>query len=115
MSEDPQTKPRRGEVYTCRMPAGDQAETIKVVVISRDDWNANPPDGRIWVVPIKRKPRPLSFRLDDTDPVGGWVLTHAHAMIPSDWLAEQSGMLTGANMERIRKALAFLQDDIEPA
>ena len=113
MAQQPHT-PRRGDVYDCQVPAGDAAETVTVVVVSRDDWNMTPPDDRIWAVPIKRHERPLAVRLTDADPIGGWVQIHGHGMNPRTWLTTPVAMLSGATMQKIREAFATLQEDTEP-
>lgn len=106
--------PRRGEVYDCTVPVEGGTETVTVVVVSRDDWNASPPDSRIWAVPIKRQARPLAVKLADTDPVAGWAQIHGHGMIPRDWLTAPVAMLSGATMQRLREAFTTLQEDTDP-
>lgn len=112
--EQPRT-PRRGEVYDCAVPVGDgQTETVRVVVVSNDVWNQNPPDGRILAIPIKRQRGPLGVQLTETDHIGGWVQIHGLGMVPRKWLSKPVSMLSGQTMQRIREALSMLQEDTDP-
>lgn len=106
---------RRGEVYTSRMPGtGGKSQPLMAALISRDDWNQNPPDGRVWAAPIRRVPRPLAVKCSSADPVSGWVQIHAHGMIPRDWLMEPVGMLVGDTLQRIDEALDTLRENLGP-
>lgn len=97
---------RKGEVRP-HLPSGES-----VVILSSDAHNFAPKYGLVHVVPIRGESGrdPVTVPLTAQDPVTGFVHVDLVGPVGVDELGDYTGMLVGASIERIERALMIYFD-----
>ncbi|WP_205326933.1 type II toxin-antitoxin system PemK/MazF family toxin [Glycomyces sp. YM15] len=98
--------PRKGEVRL-HQPTGQP-----ICVVSADGHNFAPRTGMIMVAPIHATagPAPVTVPLTQSDPVAGFVHVDGMDQVEVDELGEPIGMLVGASVERVERAITIFFD-----
>jgi len=104
---------KQGEVWTIGDDGGDLR--YRVVVLSSEAHNDRPGAAPFCAPVVRQRGAvedlpPFAVGLAETDPISGVVVVSRLRRIPAAAGAERLGMLTGATMARIARALRDLFD-----